>query len=925
MALANKYKTTYCDVYGDECIAYILQEGYVGSVTELDAQTTPFTISYDSGSDFKFEPIRASKASLNLVLGNGTDLDEFWTQNEREYQIAHYIDGVLDWIGWVIPNGFSYQLTGGLYYAELEATDGLETLDASPFWNDATEKPYGIDDISAYHTAEQFQCILILTEALKKIGLGLDVWVGVDVYEQTMTKNVDLRTGCPLPQAEVNVRTYIGDSDRDDIPYWRDKDEVFNTLEVLENLCYMFGAKVYQSQGVWRFKRVNTDIDYGTGATQRYWYKFNEDAVYILGRENINDLINIPCLDGNTAMIEDEHYLSMDEIYKRFRVNYKYTYARRGDSNVNLLDNGTFEGTWTATTAESAPNGWERFREPGKWRPKISQVTILVGEQDEVEFNTNGIEFGTADSFSNTDPYGSIWAGLRNSQRPGLNAGDELFFSFYAKFRPRVGYKTHAFMLQFKFITNENPPVFYFGSAPTNAGGDPKARTKVQWYQSDSNDRLFYGASPQTTDTKTYQEFYQNTRDLDDVQWMHWDLELMSLPGTGNLTVTMHGLGKYGGESSDNFPAFKTMATRDGVAERNNTYMVVRPWSASTVRPIITGVSLQIVPNETDRDKLAKYVYDNPDQSYTLQKKPIEVLHGDTSQEYTISQIIIPSKTNETSPSLWDVVDDSFGLSSLGLLQAKSIMQLYSKPNKILEGVIQHQDAQIDKAYTFDAIGTERFILQRGTFNRKTGYVENGVWIEISDETIVESGGSENNLVLDEIWWAVSPAYYENGGIRCELSGGVNTGNIEQLEIQANPNVTTFGDLRWTATGIADTTLCPIGGVADYYIGTDDGAGTVITGNLVEALPQSGAPSDSIYRFNFRNTGEVSGTPTLKYIYFVHLATIGTVSEVSAPFQPDITEDFTYQTNITIGGQTYKVLRQDYGTAEFELTIGFKF
>lgn len=927
MALANKYKTTYCDVYGRTCEAFILQEGYVGAVTELDAQTTPFTISYDAGSDFKFEPIRASSASLNLVLGNGVDLAEFWTQNEREYQIAHYISGVLDWIGWVIPNGFSYQLTGGLYYAELEATDGLETLDAAKFWNESTSSNYGIDDLGAYHTRQQFDLIFVLTECLKKISLGLDIWVAVDVYEQNMTKDVDTRAGCPLTQANVNVRTYIGDSDKDDIPYWRDTDEAFNSLEVLTNLCYMFGAKVYQSQGVWRFKRVNVDIDYGTGATTRYWYKFDEDAAYIIGRVAVADQKAIDCMDTatGTGMIEDNHFLSMDEIYKRFRVNYKYTYARRGDSDINLIKNGDFTGFWDNTTPESAPYKWERWRIGNKWRPKLSLVDIPAGEQPLINGNTKGIEFGVQPvgfDFSNLDPYAAIWAGLRNSGAISVKKGDELYLTFYVKMACQYGQYRTAFMISLRLGTDEG---IYLGS--NSASFELEKRNEIQWNESNGDDYLFFPCSAQQS--VNWKEFNDNTLSTQTIQWVPFDLKIAKIPANGNLNITFHGMAWARGASTENFPAFQTIQQGgDDSGQPTDYYRPMRYWSdpgLSAYRAILAGVACEIVPSPAERDKSAYYVHDNPDQTYSLQKKPIEVWHGDTIQQYTISQITVPANGNVYTQNLWDVIDDSYGLSSLGLTQARSIMQLYSKPNKIMEGIVQVPDAEIDAVYTFDAIGTERFILQRGTLNRKQGYIEGGVWIEISDETIVTEDSSDNGVDPNAIWvqWGAFPT-------RCIKDGsGNNTGELEIQEVDSNPNSSTYFDIRWTATGITDTDLCPIGSTPKYYIGHDKDV-TLTEALAIERLPEIDDTDPALYWFLVKNLGydyELLPTQveTLNYIYFLHLPSAGTVDEVSTTFQPDVTEDWGYIADMTVGGVTYNVLRSNYPLAKFKTDIGFKF
>ena len=271
--MVEKYFITYCDDFNTDRQVLILQRGFVGTALELTADVNPISISYESSEDFKFSPIRPSVAEVNLIFGtgDGIDFEEFWTADEREFQIQDIKDGVVEWSGFVIVNGFAYEFHGGLYHASLEASDGLATLDAITFIDDE-QRPYGNQDL-AYNNEFEFPFSLIFTEVLLKLGLSLDLWTCVDSYETTMTKVGDVREADPLSASYVNVKTYIKEGEDKEIPYWYGSGEEWNCKEVLENILYIFGAKLYQEYGVWRVKSINADIDYGTGATQRYWRK----------------------------------------------------------------------------------------------------------------------------------------------------------------------------------------------------------------------------------------------------------------------------------------------------------------------------------------------------------------------------------------------------------------------------------------------------------------------------------------------------------------------------------------------------------------------------------------------------------------------------------------------------------------------------
>src|SRR5690606_22520113 len=94
----------------------------------------------------------------------------------------------------------------------------------------------------------------------------------------------DSRDSDPLAISYVNVKTYINDTERKDIPYWENVNEVWNCKKVLENLLYIWGCKIYQQEGVWRIKRVTIDGKYGFNFPQLiagdYWYKatYNTDG-----------------------------------------------------------------------------------------------------------------------------------------------------------------------------------------------------------------------------------------------------------------------------------------------------------------------------------------------------------------------------------------------------------------------------------------------------------------------------------------------------------------------------------------------------------------------------------------------------------------------------------------------------------------------
>ena len=443
MSYKIRYYITYCDDFNTDRNVFIKERGWTGGATELLADYNPISITYDSNDDFKFSPIRPSTAEVFLIFNSesGIDIEDFWTADERKYKIEDIKDGTLEWVGYLAINGFSYDFKGGLYKASLIANDGLGGLDALLFEDD-NNKPYGNQDL-VYNNGFEFPPSLIITEILKKLNLNLDLWTCVDNYEATMLKIGDVREADPLSSCYFNVKTYIKLNEGRDIPYWFGSGDVWNCKEVLENLLYVFGAKLYQELGVWRVKTVNSDINYGTGATQRYWRKYNNVGTYLGNYEIVNDDRVIPCNDSNKYLLGNSHTMSMDDVYDAFRINYEYTLVRDGDSPINLIKNGTF-AIFDGGSAISAPFYWSKIkRVEASYNIRCKQV--VVTDSTDAGGNTFGLQIGenpTGVSTSGTSMFHSPnWALLytfNTDVNRNVFSGDVINFEIWNKFKFRI-------------------------------------------------------------------------------------------------------------------------------------------------------------------------------------------------------------------------------------------------------------------------------------------------------------------------------------------------------------------------------------------------------------------------------------------------------------------------------------------------------
>ena len=922
MAYGKKYVHNYCNNEGVNCQVAVLEVDYIGPEIELLSAPVPFRKTYSNSSDFKFDPIRSSTGTAVFIfsVGDEIDFEQFWTADEKKFQILHTINGLVDWLGFIIPNGFAYEFKGGVYEGKLTANDGLAKLADIPFAVNEN-LPYGTTDL-VYNNGFEFPFSLIATEILRKLELDLDTWIGVDVYERTMTKTGNFREADPLSASFVNVKTYINDSTRKDIPYWKDAQEVMDCRTVLENLCHIFGAKVYQSKGSWRIKRVNVDADYGSGITQRYWRKYNTASVY-LGQEVVNEETFVNCATVTKAMIGTDHLMSMDSVFSAFRINYEYTFVRDGDNPVSLLKNGSFTGTgigglWFPSSKYDAPREWFRWRfRNDLFYPAARPVSI---PSTDAGGNTTGILLGEQEpgfTSGNFDTTAKRWSSIRYANEIDLTKGDKLTLSLWQKTQEQfVDPRAHAVSMLYR-VRLETPfgKVFFLRNDPAAAEYGLRALSWVEIEETTQNNNFINST---TSDVFFWLrggigQAVQNDKVglITENVWRKFQMNIQDVPESGNATFDLIGLASRSMPTSRFNPSFTVYQ----IGEQGNQPTQYGPVRSeffdanSAKRPQITGINFGKIPNEAEQPEGQDYIYENQSGSYSLQVDPITILNGDTQDVDHISNIIVPTNVGE-GKNFWDTIDGKYGLSSLGLITCKSIMNLYIKPFRLLEGTIKAPGLTMDTRIEFEALPGIFFSILSGTFNTKQNYLEDVTLFEVSSIPIAD-GGREGENTLDPVW-------IDTGNFLCVKDGsGLNTGQVGYQERDVNPNSESYQQLRFRILEV-DETLCPIGEPNRFLFGTDDL--TLDPANL-DPFPIYSAFEGGklVIQTQISNPGG-------EYIYFVHLQSIGVVESVFTDTQDEVVSDFQYLADIFIDGFLYKVLRQDYVTADFnDLNINFKF
>lgn len=1002
MAYFEKYFIAFCNPLGQSCRVSILQDDFVGASTELVGQQEPFVVSYDNGDDFKFKAIVESEASINLVFDDAIlSFSELWTSNERTFKVEYTIESVLEWAGFIIPEGFDYNLKGGKYEAVLTARDGLATLEGILFKTDDNQY-YGSQDFG-YNDGFQFPFILILTEILRKLDLGINLWTLVDYYEQTMLLlNTDSRDSDPLAVSYVNVKTYINDTDRKDIAYFEDVNEAWDCKKIIENICNIWGSRLYQESGVWKFKSIHADsvianpyttgsdsfvgtnpilvgswwqyeayysinrdinfldtvlfynqydavaindilysdtiltpvvggfymikgldklvqvnefgivisiTDYAPAVDDYYWKIYNNTAGY-LGRELAKTEVTIPCSNKYIFLKDNDAVVRMDKVYKQFRVNFDYTFVRVGDSPINLLQNGNFAEPFQQYGQLEAPPNWERQRNDSRyWFPRGRVTTLSDAEKAITGGNTHSLEmsvqYGDANT-PNTDPNPAIWASFCQKDLTVDTKVTALTFRGWVKYQYRSNSNIEYLYPVFKAILYPNPPIINGNNAEiymlinvVNSDYD-LGWEKVE-IPANPNDltglsivgayvRKFFYTFPSMGKSFVTAEQYND-------KWYDFDLKVQPVPKLGTIDFYIHGLCGLHGKKSKSFPPFDAKRIT-GTGTEDYGFPTISNQSVFP-KPNFTGLDFGYIPDPNEEVPKTDYIYANGDVNYTFQDDPIRVYNGDTVDTEIVSGITVPTNTSGLK-NKWDTFNNAFGKADIGMILCKSIMQQYYKPNRLLDCEFKADNFKYGDIITFEHLPNVKFIMLRGSFNSKRGYWEGCTLAEISSDNIAP-GGITNGDNLEPVW-------QPTGNTRCVKDNlGLNTGEQEQETQDINTNSESFGDYRWTSTG-ENLGSCPIGQPSKYYWGTDVDVYNVA--NFKDYTITYEDESIGEVQVSYDNTGD-------KYIYFLHLASLGSVVQVSNSFQSQIISSYTYLADVSINGYLYRVLRQNFVTSEF--------
>ena len=122
-----RFRLTYCNRSGNIARLDIITNGDATTTQPIEGTESPFILTYNNDKPNKSGYFRSSSADINIYETPAFNIDTLKTSNETDIKVEWYIDDVLTWSGFVIPDFFSRQI-GVPATVNMTASDRLGTL-----------------------------------------------------------------------------------------------------------------------------------------------------------------------------------------------------------------------------------------------------------------------------------------------------------------------------------------------------------------------------------------------------------------------------------------------------------------------------------------------------------------------------------------------------------------------------------------------------------------------------------------------------------------------------------------------------------------------------------------------------------------------------------------------------------------------------
>lgn len=253
MAYGVKYELFFSDIEKRKLKIEILEKNFTGDPSPIIGTEQPAVIEWDADDDI-YSPIIGSRCKLSFFVTDLVQYDEFYKSDERQYKVkilyynsygsnwedevgiwegmdviwnaevgeAYYYQPI--WEGFLVVDRFQEAIITPPYRLEVEAVDGLGTLD-------------GFDaPINTTDTSNTENLFYYLKEILKLTGHEFDIYIANSIRKAT---------------SPPDDETIFHDIEINEYGLFNGNLTFRNAKEVLAGILKVTNSRVFQSYGRW--------------------------------------------------------------------------------------------------------------------------------------------------------------------------------------------------------------------------------------------------------------------------------------------------------------------------------------------------------------------------------------------------------------------------------------------------------------------------------------------------------------------------------------------------------------------------------------------------------------------------------------------------------------------------------------------------
>jgi len=317
MAFVERYILNTCANNSGKAIKLVLLKNQDTTPTPINIGGTsaPIKIRYKDDGENPLNYVIGSECELNLVSSTGFTAEDLYTENEKDWRADVYIENVLYWRGYFLPDGISQPYSDENYDIRIIATDGLGKTKDIPY-SDGGILYRGFD------TQKN-----ILVKCLATLGISLDI----SIFTNTKETHMDAFSS-PLNQLSINQDRFIDVSNNP-----------LSVFDVLESILITYSARLFQCRGNWVLETILEKDGFTLNG-----YKYSSSGT-LIGTTSQTQNLSAGGVDQQMTILNQSHVLTTENALKDTTAYYQYGFIRNSLSNGNFdtLDGAGFFLNWS--------------------------------------------------------------------------------------------------------------------------------------------------------------------------------------------------------------------------------------------------------------------------------------------------------------------------------------------------------------------------------------------------------------------------------------------------------------------------------------------------------------------------------------------------------------------------------------------------